>query len=108
MRIYAGGIPASPAAQPSEYSFTTQESSAAADKPGVELAGIAARGLSQAQKKFEKAAERIARSGEDACEPAGPAQDAVDLLSARNQFEASLKVLETAAETQKRLLDIFA
>jgi len=70
-------------------------------RKGMSITGIASGGMEEAQKKLERTAERIARSE-------SPPEDMVELLSARNQFESNARVLQTADEMRKRLIDIFA
>ncbi len=67
----------------------------------MSITGVALGGMEEARKKLERTAERIAR-------PEAPPEDMVELLSARNQFETNARVIQTADEMQKRLLDIFA
>jgi flagellar hook protein FlgE len=67
----------------------------------MNISGIASGGTEEAQKTLERTAERIARSD-------SPPEDMVELLSARDQFETNARVIQTADEMQKRLIDIFA
>jgi len=70
-------------------------------RKGMSITGIALGGMEEAQKKLERTAERVARA------EAAP-EDMVELLSVRNQFETNARVIQTADEMTKRLLDIFA
>jgi len=53
------------------------------DKKGMNISAVALSGMDEVQKKLEHTAERVARSD-------SPVEDTVDLLSARNQFEANI------------------
>ena len=71
----------------------------------------ALQGLAQAQANFDTAAVKIARqtvSGDPQGpqEPGSLAGDIVDLLQARNDFEANLKTFQTGQEMEKALLDV--
>ena len=70
----------------------------------------ALQGLAQAQGNFDKAAGKIVRQtvSVDASpqEPGSLAGDMVELLQARNDFEANLKAFQTGEEMQKSLLDV--
>ena len=67
----------------------------------MSITGVALGGMEEAQNKLERTAERLARA------EAAP-EDMVELLSVRNQFETNARVIQTADEMTKRLLDIFA
>ncbi|MEO8372036.1 MAG: flagellar basal body rod C-terminal domain-containing protein [Candidatus Solibacter sp.] len=67
----------------------------------MSITGLALGGMEDAQNKLERTAERIARSE-------SPPEDMVDLLSVRNQFKSNARVLQTADEMRKRVIDIFA
>lgn len=74
----------------------------------MEISSIALSGLHQAQDRFDRAASGIARS------PAGP-QDSVDLstqavqvISAKNQFATGVKIVHVGDEMQQSLLNLLA
>ena len=67
----------------------------------MNISAVALSGMDEVQKKLEHTAERVARSE-------SPVEDTVDLLSARNQFEASLKVLKVANEMDKNVINLLA
>ena len=79
----------------------------------VDISNVALDGLHRAEVKLEKAAARIASFG--AGSSGGANTDTVDLsakmvalMSARSEFSANLKSLETAGEEQKSLIDLMA
>jgi len=79
----------------------------------MDLSAIALQGLEQGQVQLEQAATRLAGAGADSADGAG--LDTVDLsaeivalMSAQNQFSASLSILKTAEELQKNTLDVMA
>ena len=79
----------------------------------MDISNVALDGLHRAEVKLEKAATRIASFRADSS--GGANTDTVDLsaemvavMSARNEFSANLKSLETAGEEQKSLIDLFA
>jgi len=79
----------------------------------MDISNVALDGLHRAEVKLEKAATRIASFGADSS--GGANTDTVDLsaemlavMSAKSEFSANLKSLETAAKEQKRLIDLMA
>jgi len=70
-------------------------------RKGMSITGIASLGMEEAQKKLERTAEQLARTE-------SPPEDMVELLSARNRFVTNARVIQTAEEMQKRLIDILA
>lgn len=78
----------------------------------MELTAIALQGLEAAQGQLERSAERLSRAGEMSpdgapVDPVDLSGEAVALLSARNNFETNARVLETADEMQRQVLDLF-
>ncbi|MEO8596856.1 MAG: flagellar basal body rod C-terminal domain-containing protein [Candidatus Solibacter sp.] len=73
----------------------------------MSITGAALGGMQDAQSKLERKAEKLAPPGRspDTGELAG---DMVELLSAGHQFALNARVLQTADEMQKKLIDIFA
>lgn len=68
-------------------------------------------GLNRAEAKLEKTTERLARVADPASSPVDEVNltdEVVNLLQAKNSYEANLKSLETANEMQKHLIDVFA
>jgi len=79
----------------------------------MDISNVALDGLHRAEVKLEKAATRIASFRADSS--AGANTDTVDLsaemlalMSAKSEFSANLKSLETAGEEQKSLIDLMA
>ena len=79
----------------------------------MDISNVALDGLHRAEVKLEKAATRISSFGADSS--GGAKTDTVDLsaemvavMSARSEFSANLKSLETAGEEQKSLIDLMA
>lgn len=66
---------------------------------------IAAAGLQRASHQLETSASRIARFG---AEDVDITTEMVNVLNARNDFKANTKVVETARDMSKSLLDILA
>jgi len=73
----------------------------------MSIAGPALGGMRDAQSRLEKAAEKIAATSQS---PDGndSATDMVELLGAGHQFAANARVIQTADEMQKRVIDILA
>ncbi|MGD0773076.1 MAG: flagellar basal body rod C-terminal domain-containing protein [Candidatus Solibacter sp.] len=74
----------------------------------MDVMGAALGGMRDAQSRLEKTAERIAGAS-------APTPDTVDLstemagmLAARDQFQVSARVFQTADEMQRKVLDILA
>jgi len=79
----------------------------------MDISNVALDGLHRAEVKLEKAATRIASFRADSS--GGANTDIVDLsaemlalMSAKSEFSANLKSLETAGEEQTRLIDLMA
>jgi len=79
----------------------------------MDVASIALTGLADAQVRVEHGARRIASASLP--DSTGPPVDTVDLsaamvdlLAARNDFQANLQVLRTADEMQREALDQLA
>ena len=77
----------------------------------MELSAIALRGLEDARNRVERSAERLARVGTTTAE--GTPVNSVDLtremvalLAARNDFAAGIRLLQTADELQRGLIDL--
>ena len=79
----------------------------------MNVTGTALEGLKRAESQLETAAGRIARLPA-AAEPTPEADsvslsdELVQLIEAKNNFKANLKVLQTADEIQQHTLDILA
>ena len=64
--------------------------------------------MQNAQDRFDRAASGIARASSNSGDAVDLSQQAVDLLSAKNQYSASIRVAHVADEMQKSLLDMLA
>lgn len=79
----------------------------------MEISRIALQSLNQAQGRFEQAAGQVASIGGNSSDgnPADSvdlSQAAVSLLSAKNDFATSLKLLKVADEMQGQVIDLLA
>jgi flagellar hook-associated protein FlgK len=78
----------------------------------MEILSAALQGLESAGNKLDRTAARISRPDSLSSEPTGDQVDLntemVDLLSARNEYEANLKSLETGQEMFQHTLNILA
>jgi hypothetical protein len=79
----------------------------------MDISSIALQGLQQAQNQLDTSARRIASIGSQT--PAGASvdtvdlgQEAVSLLSAKNDFAANINVLKIADKMQKNAIDLLA
>ena len=79
----------------------------------MDLSAIALRGLDIAQAKLERVTNRLAAAGQ--VSSGGASVDTVDLstavislLSARNEFATSIKVLKTADDMQRQVINLLA
>ena len=84
-----------------------------ADVEDMDISAIALQGLQQAEIRLENATTRIASYGADT--PDATALDVVDLAagmvgltSARNQVSLNLKILSTANEIQRNMINVMA
>ncbi|MGA2434400.1 MAG: flagellar basal body rod C-terminal domain-containing protein [Bryobacteraceae bacterium] len=73
----------------------------------MNIQSVALQGLNQAGKQVESAAGRIAQAG-DPKQPVDLASAMVDLTGGHNNYTADLKVLQTADQMQKKIIDILA
>ena len=76
-------------------------------RAGMSIAGPALGGMRDAQSRLEKAAEKVAATSRSP-DPEDLATDTVELLDARHQFAVNARVIQTADEMQKRVIDILA
>jgi hypothetical protein len=75
----------------------------------MDISGIALQGLEGAQGRFERAASRLSAAASS--EPAAGdvmdlSQTAVNLLSAKNDFEGNLKIMAVADEMDRATIDM--
>ena len=80
----------------------------------MDVFGIAVQGLQQAQGQFDRAAQGIAQSGLHTGPSQAPADsvslsdEAVSLMTAKNQYESDLNVAHVADDMQKATLNLLA
>ena len=73
----------------------------------MNISAIALQGLEQSQTHFEKAASQVAQAV-DPCDSVDLSQAAVNLISAKNDFAANIKVAKVADEMERAILDMLA
>ncbi|HEY3825351.1 MAG TPA: flagellar basal body rod C-terminal domain-containing protein [Bryobacteraceae bacterium] len=73
----------------------------------MSVSGIALNGLNQAQATLENAAKRISGSAGRG-DSVDLSTDAVDLIQAKSDFEANIRVLKVADEMNKSAIDLVA
>ncbi len=74
-----------------------------------QILSTALEGLSRSRERIERTASRLARIPEVLEQPADQvdlSQEMVNLLWARNSYEANLKAIETAEEIDKSLINL--
>jgi len=74
-----------------------------------QILSTALEGLSRSRERIERTALRLARMPEVLEQPADQvdlSQEMVNLLWARNSYEANLKAIETAEEIDKSLINL--
>jgi flagellar hook protein FlgE len=74
---------------------------------------IGLQGLEHAQASVQKTAERLAGTGAASTSPGTPdtvdiSQEMVSLMQARNDFAANIRMLKTADEMQRQVMDLLA
>jgi len=80
----------------------------------MDILGIAQQGLLQAQGQFEQTAQRISQAGLNTGSSTPPgdsvslSDEAVSLMSAKNQYETDLGVAHVADEMQQATLNLLA
>jgi hypothetical protein len=75
----------------------------------VDISSIALTGLQSAQDRFDLAAARVTGASiQQPDDTVDLSQPAVDLLAAKNQFSASLKVVHVANDIEKSSLNLLA
>lgn len=80
----------------------------------MDILGIAQQGLQQAQGQFDKTAQRIAQEGLNTAQPQTPSDsaslsdEAISLMSAKNQYETDLGVGYVAKAMEKATLNLLA
>lgn len=77
----------------------------------MELSAIALEGMHRAETRLERTAGRLAQvgtasAGNAPADTVSLSDEMVSLLSARNEFAIGARVLETAQEIERNVLDI--
>jgi hypothetical protein len=72
----------------------------------MDVSAIALQGLERAQGQVDSAARRIAAQPAD--DAVGLSEEAVALMSSKNQFTANVKVMKIADRIQKTTLSLLA
>ena len=74
----------------------------------MDVMSAALGGMHNAQGTLERAAERIAGASKQPADSVDLSNEMIDMLAARNQYQANAQVIQTAGEMQKKLLNILA
>jgi flagellar hook protein FlgE len=74
----------------------------------MNVLGAALGGMKDAQSKFEKTAERIAAASTPPTDSVDLSTDMVAMLVARDQYQTNARLVHTADDMQKKLLNILA
>lgn len=72
----------------------------------MQITSISLGGMEAAQHKVESVARRLAQPQSPSGDTLELSSDMVALLDAKNQFAANTKVVQTANDMQKKLLDM--
>jgi len=82
------------------------KSARTSDKPYMDISSIALTGLQNAQNRFDRAAAAVTRASSNPEDVVDLSRQTVEMLAAKNQFSASVRVARVADEMQKSLLDM--
>jgi flagellar basal body rod protein FlgG len=74
----------------------------------MSVLGVALGGMQNAQGRFEKAAERIAGASTQPTDSVDLSTDMVAMLVARDQYQTNARLVHTADDMQKKLLNVLA
>lgn len=74
----------------------------------MDVTSVALSGMQNAQSSLRKTAERIAGVSPATADSVDLSAEMVTMLSARNQFQADVRMLQAAENLQKKLLDLLA
>ena len=91
-----------------------QKMAESADKTGMQILAIAQQGLQQAESQVDKAAQGVAQASMNGATSHAPSDTVslsdqmVSLMSANNQYDASLGLAQTAKEMEKQTLNLLA
>ena len=79
-----------------------------ADKNVMDVMSTALSGMQNAQSTLQKTAERIAGVSPETSDSIDLSSQMVAMLAARNQFQTNARVIQTADDMQKKLLNLLA
>jgi flagellar hook protein FlgE len=74
----------------------------------MDVMSAALGGMHNAQDTLQKTAERIAAVSPETSDAVDLSSQMVAMLSARNQYQANARVIQTADDMQKKLFDMLA
>ena len=74
----------------------------------MDVMSVALGGMRNVQSTLERTAERIAAVSPETADSVDLSSQMVAMLAARNQFQSNARVIQTADDMQKTLLDIMA
>jgi len=74
----------------------------------MDVMSVALGGMRNVQSTLERTAERIAAVSPETSDSVDLSSQMVAMLAARNQFQSNARVIQTADDMQKTLLDIMA
>jgi hypothetical protein len=90
----------------------TKRKARSTDKAGMDILGIAQQGLDQAQGQFDQTARQIAQTslnmGPPPADSVSLSDEAVSLISTKNDYETNLSVAHVADEMQQSTLNLLA
>jgi hypothetical protein len=79
-----------------------------ADKPDMEISSIALSSMQNVQDRFDRAADGVARAPANPQDSVDLSAQAVDMISAKNQFAFGVKIVHVGDELQQSLLNLLA
>jgi flagellar hook protein FlgE len=74
----------------------------------MDMMSVALSGMQNAQNTLQKATERIAAVSPESSDSVDLSSKMVAMLAARNQFQTDARVVKTADDMQKKVLNLLA
>jgi len=74
----------------------------------MDVTSVALRGMQDAQSTLQKTANQIASVSPENSDSVDLSSQMVAMLAARNQFQTDVRVVKTADDMQKKVLDLLA
>ena len=74
----------------------------------MDVMSAALGGMQNAQRTLQKTAERIAEASPETSDSVDLSSQMVAMLAARSQYQTNARVIQTADDMQKKLLDMLA